>query len=171
MALPRKLKNMNLFDDGQSWLGVIEEVMLPKLSRKMESYRGGGMNGEAQIDLGLDGGALDMEFTLRGLDSQLYKQWGITTLDGVPLRFCGAYQRDDTGEVNAVEIVTRGRFSEIDPGSAKSGDNTQTKLSFKATYFKLLWEVQELIEIDVINLIEKVAGVDRLEKQRAALGL
>lgn len=55
---------MNLFDDGQSWLGVIKEVTLPKWSRKIECYRGGGMNGEAQIDLGLDGGTLDMEFTL-----------------------------------------------------------------------------------------------------------
>lgn len=30
---------------------------------------------------------------------------------------------------------------------------------------------QELIEIHVINLIEKVAGVDRLEKQHSSLGL
>lgn len=171
MALPRKLKNMNLFNDGENYLGIVEEVTLPKLTRKLEGYRGGGMNGEAQIDLGLDSGALDMEITLGGGETQLYKQWGIATIDGVLLRFCGAYQRDDTGDVTAVEIVVRGRLAEIDPGSAKSGDNSQTKLSFKPSYYKLIWDGEELIEIDIVNMIEKAGGVDRLEQQRAAIGL
>lgn len=171
MALPRKLKNMNLFNDSQSYLGIIEEVTLPKITRKFEAYRGGGMNGSAQIDMGLDDGALDMDITLGGIEAQIYDQWGISQIDGVMLRICGAYQRDDTGEVTAVEVVVRGRFKEIDPGNAKSGDNTQVKLPFLPTYYKLTMDGSEKIEIDVLNMIEKSGGVDRLEEQRAALGL
>ncbi|EYU14657.1 phage tail tube protein FII [Photorhabdus aegyptia] len=54
MALPRKLKYLNLFNDGNNYIGVVEEMTLPKLSRKLEAYRGGGMNGTASVDLGLD---------------------------------------------------------------------------------------------------------------------
>ena len=37
MAMPRKLKNMNLFNDGNSYLGVCKSVTLPTLARKMEA--------------------------------------------------------------------------------------------------------------------------------------
>ncbi|HCT8190550.1 phage major tail tube protein [Morganella morganii] len=171
MALPHKLKNMNLFFNGDNWQGKAEEITLPKLTRKLEAYRAGGMNGAAHVDLGLEDDALGMEMTLGGMEAQLYKQWGIAEIDGVPLRFAGAYQRDDTGEVTACEVVVRGRLSEIDPGSAKQGDNTQVKFSFKPTYYRLVWNGADLIEIDVVNMVEKVDGVDRLAEQRAAIGL
>ncbi|HCF4877716.1 TPA: phage major tail tube protein, partial [Pseudomonas aeruginosa] len=45
MAMPRKLKNMNLFNDGGSYQGVVKSCTLPPLARKMEAFRGGGMNG------------------------------------------------------------------------------------------------------------------------------
>ena len=64
MALPRKLKYLNMFNDGLSYMGVVESVTLPKLTRKLENYRGGGMNGAAAIDLGLDDDALTVEWSV-----------------------------------------------------------------------------------------------------------
>ena len=45
MAMPRKLKLMNVFLNGYSYQGVAKSVTLPKLTRKLENYRGAGMNG------------------------------------------------------------------------------------------------------------------------------
>lgn len=171
MALPRKLKFLNLFNDANNYQGVVEEITLPKLTRKLEQYRGGGMNGSAGVDLGIDDGALDAEITLGGIEAQLYKQWGIAKVGGVLLRFVGSFQRDDTGEIVAVEVVMRGRFSEFDFGNYKQGDNTQTKLSAKNTYYKLTMDGAVLLEIDVVNMIEIVDGVDRLAEHRRAIGL
>ncbi|WP_410467840.1 phage major tail tube protein [Salmonella enterica] len=42
-------------------------MTLPKLTRKLENYRGGGMNGAAAIDLGLDDDALTVEWSVVGL--------------------------------------------------------------------------------------------------------
>ena len=39
MALPRKLKYLNMFNDGLSYMGVVESVTLPKLTRKREIPR------------------------------------------------------------------------------------------------------------------------------------
>ncbi|MEL5405999.1 phage major tail tube protein [Serratia nevei] len=171
MALPRKLKYLNLFNDANSYQGVIEEITLPKLTRKLEAFRGGGMGGSASVDLGLDDGALDAEITLGGIEAQIYKQWGIAKVDGVLLRFAGSFQRDDTAEIIAVEVVMRGRFSEFDHGNYKQGDNTQTKLSAKNTYFKLTWDGSVLMEVDTVNMVEIVDGVDRLAEHRRAIGL
>ncbi|WP_019604530.1 phage major tail tube protein [Teredinibacter turnerae] len=52
MALPHKLKDFNLFGNGDSWQGKIAELALPKLTRKYEEYRGGGIDGAVEIDLG-----------------------------------------------------------------------------------------------------------------------
>ncbi|EFI1440520.1 phage tail protein, partial [Escherichia coli] len=66
MAMPRKLKYMNVFLNGYSYQGVATSVTLPKLTRKLENYRGAGMNGSAPVDLGLDDDALSMEWSLGG---------------------------------------------------------------------------------------------------------
>ncbi|MCL2894315.1 MULTISPECIES: phage major tail tube protein [Brenneria] len=172
MALPRKLKYMNLFNDGMSYMGIASAVTLPKLTRKLENYRGGGMNGAAPVDFGLEDEALSMEWTLGGLaDETVWGQYAAPGAAAVPLRFTGSYQRDDTGEIAAVEVVMRGRHKEIDGGESKQGEDTETKISTQCTYYKLTIDGKEMIEIDTINMIERVNGVDTLEQHRRAIGL
>ncbi|CAE1142825.1 phage major tail tube protein [Serratia sp. Tan611] len=169
MALPKKLKYLNLFNDGFNYMGVVSSLTLPKLTRKLEKYRGGGMNGAASVDFGLDDDALVVEWTMGGIDELVLKQWG--QVDAVPLRFTGSFQRDDSGDVSALEVVMRGRHKEIDSGDFKQGEDTETKVSTDCTYFKLSIDGKELIEIDTVNMIEKVDGVDRLAAHRKAIGL
>ncbi|MDB0529947.1 phage major tail tube protein, partial [Ralstonia solanacearum] len=95
MALPLILKHFNVFADGVSHAGECEEITLPKLARKLEEFRAGGMNGAVKIDLGNE--ALEMETTYGGPMRDILKQYGTTTIDGAAIRFAGAYQREDTG--------------------------------------------------------------------------
>ncbi|WP_315708482.1 phage major tail tube protein [Brenneria uluponensis] len=171
MALPRVLKYLNLFNDGNNWLGIVESFTQPKLTRKFEKYRGGGMSGAADIDMGLDDGALEAEWQIGGMEPLIYKQLGTVKADGVPLRFTASIQRDDTGEVWAVEIALRGRHKEIDSGEYKQGEKPTTKISTVCTYYKLTVNGEVLVEIDLLNMIENIGGEDRLEEHRAAIGL
>lgn len=172
MAMPRKLKLMNVFLDGYSYQGVAKAITLPKLTRKLENYRGAGMNGAAPVDLGLDDDALSMEWTLGGFpDDVVWSFYAATGIDAVPIRFAGSYQRDDTGATVAVEVVMRGRQKEIDSGEGKQGEDTESKIAVSCTYFKLTMDGKELVEIDTLNMIEKVNGVDRLEQHRRNIGL
>jgi P2 family phage contractile tail tube protein len=171
MAMPRKLKNMNLFNEGNSHVGVAKTVTLPKLGRKMEGFRGAGMNGTAKADMGLSDDGLQLEHTYGGLDLISIRQFGISKADGVGLRFVGAYQRDDTGEVDAVEIVVRGRHEEIDMGNAEPGADTEHKVVTPLTYYKLTVNGTVEVEIDLLNFVETIDGVDRLAEQRNALGI
>ena len=172
MAMPRKLKLMNVFLNGYSYQGVAKSVTLPKLTRQLENSRGAGMNGSAPVDLGLDDDALSMEWSLGGFpDSVIWELYAATGVDAVPIRFAGSYQRDDTGETVAVEVVMRGRQKEIDTGEGKQGEDTESKISVVCTYFRLTMDGKELVEIDTINMIEKVNGVDRLEQHRRNIGL
>lgn len=171
MSLPRKLKHLNMFLDGENWIGVGEEYTPAKLAMKLEAYRGGGMPGAAHINMGLDDGALDTEFTFGGYEAALFKKQHQAKIDGVMLRFAGSFQRDDTAQVSSVEIVQRGRIKELDGGTLKTGDNTQQKVSMANTYYKVTVDGEELVEIDLINMIWKVGGEDLMEEHRKAIGL
>lgn len=171
MALPKKLKYFNMFFDGDNYFGMVPEITPAKLTKKLEEYQAGGMPVAVAVDMGFDAGALDMDITLCGLDAGLIKKWGVTTADGMQVRFAGSYQDDASGEAVACEIQTRGRFSEIDPGSAKVGDDTSHKYSLKNSYYKLTINGEEIVEIDALNMIYNVAGVDILKQHRANIGL
>jgi P2 family phage contractile tail tube protein len=170
MALPKKLKNLNLFNDGNSYLGQVGSVTLPALGRKMESWRGGGMNGPVKVDHGLSDDGIQLEWTLGGLDRTVLNQFGEANASGILLRFAGAYQRDDTGEVTAVEIVVRGRHETIEFGDAQAGEDTEFSVTTTCSYYKLVIDGRPVVEIDLLNMVERVNGVDRLAQQRRAIG-
>ncbi|MGX2040668.1 phage major tail tube protein [Methylocaldum sp. MU1018] len=168
--LPRKLKNFNLFIDGVGFAGRVPEITLPKLTRKMDDYRGGGMNAPVSIDMGMD--KLEAEFSLAEYNPVVLRQFGMADSQAIVLRFKGAALADDAGgQSDAIEVVMRGRWQEIERGAAKPGDNSDMKVKVAIAYYKELLNGEALIEIDVIGMKEIVGGVDRLAQQRAALGI
>ena len=171
MALPKKLKKMNLFNEGNSYLGETGEVTLPKLGRKFEDWRGGGMSGNIKWDAGLSDDMIEFAWKLGGIDPLVIGQYAAATVSAIGLRFAGSYQRDDTGETTALEIVVRGRHEEIDLGNAKAGDDTELSIKTIWSYLKITIDGQEYIEIDIPNMIEKVKGVDMLAEHRKNFGL
>lgn len=166
MGMPSKLKHFSLFIDGGNFAGEVTEVVLPKLTRKLEEYRAGGMRTPVKTDQGSE--ALEIEITSGGWMKEVLKQWGKTD---VPIRFAGAVQRDDTGEWSRVEVFVRGLWEEIDMGTAKSGEDTEFKAKASLKYYRLVWDDEDLIEIDALGLVEKIGGVDQLAQVRSILGI
>lgn len=169
MGMPRKLKGFNLFQNGENFVGQVTEVTLPKLTRKMEDWQGGGMSGPIKVDFGQEG--IQLEWTCGGFMRAVLGQYGITKHDGVLLRFAGGYQSEDSTAVDSVEIVVKGRHSEIEPGTAKAKEDTAFKVTTVASYYKLSINGEDVIEIDFINMIEKINGDDLLAALRKAIGL
>ena len=101
----------------------------------------------------------------------LAKKWGARQHDAVMIRFAGALQAEDSEAVTPVEVVMRGRLVELDPGSSKAGDTTERTYKYVLTYYKEVVDGQEEMEIDLVNMVETVGGVDNLAGVRAALGI
>lgn len=170
MALPRKLKDMNLFGNGDSYQGQIQSVTLPTLNRQIEEWRGGGMDGTVGIDMGMDG-LLTCSWTVGGLIESIFDNFGSSRIDADLMRMTGSYERDDVDEVVAVEVVMRGRHTEIDMGDAQSGENTEHSITSTLSYYKLVIDGATKIEIDLPNYVFRVNGEDRLAARRQALGI
>jgi P2 family phage contractile tail tube protein len=67
------------------------------------------------------------------------RQFGATDAGGVFLRFAGAYQNDETGRIDAVEVTVRGRHEEIDQGEHKPGEGGEFKVKSALVYYRLDW--------------------------------
>lgn len=169
MALPRKLKNFIVFKDGISYQGQAPEVTLPVLTRKMEDYQAGGMGGPVKQDFGME--ALSMEYKMAGWADGSHSGFGAVRHDAAMIRFAGSLDNEDTGQVDVVEVVARGRISEIDKGSAKVGEATEHTYKMELSYYKEVLNGQTIVEMDFVNMVEIIDGVDNLAATRAALGI
>lgn len=168
-GLPNKLKNFMLFVDGIGYAGKVKTVTTPKLTRKMEEYQGGTMIGPVKLDLGLE--AQEISFNAGGYLYEILSGFGARGVDDIAMRFAGAMQRDDTRDIVPVEIYTRGRYSEIDFGDQTAGALNETKVTAPISYLKITVNGIVRIELDFINMIEKVNGVDLMAAVRTAIGM
>ncbi|HCT7667021.1 TPA: phage major tail tube protein [Klebsiella quasipneumoniae] len=169
MAIPKKLRLFTLFVDGENFIGKVPSVTLPKLTRKTEDYQGGGMLGAAAVDLGLDAGALDATMIVGGVVEELILKWG-GDIDELRLRFVGEIYSGGTSSL--LEVEMRGRITEIDPGEAKQGDDTNHTYAIKNTYYKESVDDKPLLEIDLLNFIYKRNGNSLYpDRVASALGL
>ncbi|WP_333500705.1 phage major tail tube protein [Kluyvera genomosp. 2] len=134
MAIPAKLRLFTCFMNSVNNIGKVTSVTLPKLTRKTDDYQGGGMIGSVGVDLGLDSGALDATMVVGGLVQDLLLEYG-GDLDGTLIRFTGEYYT--SGESLIVDVEMRGKFTEIDGGESKQGEDTSVTYAIKNTYYKL----------------------------------
>ena len=169
MALPRKLVNFATFIDGTNYMGETPEVTLPKLARKVEEFRAGGMEGPIDLDFGQE--KMEAEIKAAGWPKGLVSKWGASTHDAVLLRFAGAIRSDDSEAVTAAEVVMRGRLVERDGGSEKAGELAEKTYKYTLSYYKEVIDGEIVVEIDLVNLVCIIDGEDRHSAIRAALGI
>lgn len=162
-----KLKNINAFVDGVSYLGVIAEYEEPKLVIATDDWRGGGMLGPVKLDKGVEG--MEASLTMGGHVAALLRKFGSTDIEGTRLRLVGAYRADNGGGADAVEIYLGGRFTEFDPGKSKPGDDTEHKYKAPLNYYRRVVNGADEIEIDMTGGKFIVGGVDRYAEIMAIL--
>lgn len=169
MAFPPKLKQLMMFNEGEAFVGETVSITPPKLVRKLEDYRAGGMDRPIKIDMG--GEAMEMEAVYGGPLRKVIRQYGMLLVGGVYQRFVGSYQDDAAGTFHKIEMVTRGRHEEIDLGEWKPGSDTEFKVKSQLSFLSVTMDDEELCYIDVLGMISRVGGVDQMEAHRSAFGL
>ncbi|MBI2235379.1 MAG: phage major tail tube protein [Magnetospirillum sp.] len=165
-TLPKVLKNYVAYADGYGYAGKAPELKLPQIKIKTEDYSAGGLAGVASIDMGVME-KMEAEVTFAEYNSIVLALFGNANAS---FTFRGA-QEGDSGDAEAVIVTMRGLFSAVDPGSWKPGDKTAKKCTVEVKYLKITIGSTEVIEIDIENMIRRVAGKDQLAAIRRALGM
>ena len=165
---PEVLFNTNLIIDGISLAGDVPQLTLPKISVKAEAYRAGGMDAEIEIDMGLQ--KLEASFTTNGMRREALKFVGLVDQSGFNGSFRGAF-KDQKGGWKSVVATIRGMAKEVDNGDWKAGDKAEIKFSVGVSYYKLEIDDRLIYEIDPVNGVRVIDGVDQLSRMRTILGI
>lgn len=162
------LKNLNVFVDGRGYAGQIEEINLPKLTVKTEDFRAGGMDAPMELDMGME--KLETDFSLIGYDKDILSLFGFVVPATVALTFRGALENAD-GTITAFVCKMRGNIREIDLGTSKAGDKPAMKVTMGLVYHYIEHGGTPVVEVDVVNMVRMIGGVDKLAAVRAAIGI
>lgn len=168
LQLPHTLKGFSAFVDGAGYAGKCPSLKLPNLSRITEEYTSGGLDGPISMDMGQDKLQLE-DFTLSEPNPEILKTYGTLDINGVKMRFKGAYKAENEASEKPLEVTVQGRWAEIDMGSFERGKPGEMKLKADLTYYKLVYAGETLIEIDLMNSVQIIGGKDMLAARRAIL--
>lgn len=166
--VPETLTNMNVFVDGKGLAGVATSLDLPKLKMKTDDARQGGMDAPVKQGLGLE--AIEASFSTKGIQTEVLKFFGLASDNGFSGFFRGSF-KDINGNVKSAVATFRGMLTEEDPGTWKAGEANETKFSIGCTYYKLEIDGAVIYDLDPINGIRIINGVDQTAAERAAIGM
>ena len=163
--IPRILKNFSLFADGRGLAGLIETLTLPTITLKMEEFRGGGMDAPVEHDMGME--KLEGTFQLQEYNPDIMALLGQAN---VQLTARGAIRRDGE-DAAAVVVNMTGMLKQKEPGDWRAGESSMPTFSYTLRYYKLTVDGREIYEIDKVNMVRRVNGVDQLATIRQAIGV
>jgi P2 family phage contractile tail tube protein len=165
--LPRHLRNFNVMIDGRGYAGRADEVTLPTMSLATEEHRAGGMDMAVEVDMGME--MMELSIVLSDYDEQVIAGFGLLG-NGVPLRIMGAIQRQGQ-EAESVVIRALGGLKSREVGTWTAGSKQTTTLTYTLTKYAESINGVEYVNLDAVNMIRVINGVDQLASQRAAIGL
>jgi uncharacterized protein len=165
-----RITNANVYMDGESYLGRAEEVKLPEVSAMMTDHKGLGLIGKFELPSGID----KMEGSIKW--NSLYQD-AFTKIANpfvaVSLQVranLDVYNAQGRVEQKALVVFMTVMFKKFPGGMFKPHDNAEFDTSFTCQYMKTVIDGDELLEVDVLSNIYKVAGVDQLAAYRDNLG-
>lgn len=168
MALSYILRNCSTFADGYGLHGATATLTVPKFTELNEEHRGGGMDAPLEIALGYE--KLESSVELVDADPRIITLWGLKP--GTVRAFTHkGYLVGEDGTDRAVEFHMRGRIKELDFGDWTPGELAKLTYAQALSYVKLSMGDETLIEVDVINGIRSIRGIDQNIAMRNALGM
>ncbi|GHV45271.1 hypothetical protein FACS1894204_03950 [Synergistales bacterium] len=168
--VPEKGINFSVYYEGEDMLGIAEGEF-PNLEGMTETVKGAGVAGEFDsVTLG-HFQSMTLSLTWRTTTSDFIK---LAAQKAHNLYLYGAHQAYDAGlgeyRTNQLAVFVKAIPKTLNIGKLAVAEMTDTQSEFEVLYLKLDLNGRERIELDKLNYIYKVDGVDYLAGVRAALG-
>lgn len=162
------LKNFNLFIDGRGYAGNADEVQLPALNIQVEDFRAGGMDAPVGLDMGME--KLELSFILSKYDVDALKQFGLGNGTETQVTIRAGLESYGVADATRVVVNARGSVKGLEFGALQPGAKSAITFSMDLSFYRYTQAGEVVHEIDVLNMVRRIGGVDRLASMRAALG-
>jgi uncharacterized protein len=171
MIIPNQVNNYSIWLGGNRFIGMAD-VTLPNLTNMTDELKGAGLGGTTNMPVAAhyeDWAATFNFHTITKEGCELMRQ------DGLKVEARAGMQYMDTGQHKlsigawrfVMAILPRG----YDLGKLEVGTKENVSVEVGVTYIKALLDGAEVFELDKINLIARVLGVDYGSAIRSAIGI
>ena len=160
--IPEKINDANAYLDGTRMIGVAASVDLPEVNMKTGTVEGFGVGGEIDSPTIGQWESFEQEVQFNTLYSSAVDM--LNPLTVVNLTFRAAQQvYDKTGgyDFKGLRVVEMGRVKKFKPGKIEKSEGMEATVTLELTYIMIEVDGEQLIEIDKLNGVYKVKGVDK----------
>ena len=169
MAYETKINAYNVYLDGTKLLGVSDEVTLPDLESLTETLSGAGILGEIDEPLLGHFGAAELEIPFRTINEELFKLITPGASTQITLRMSTQSINEQNLQTDFMpsRVVVTGKVKSLSGGKVKQGSGTGTSVKIELLYILIEVNKKPKFELDKLNFVFKVDGVDLLSTVRS----
>ncbi len=171
-VVPERLTAFRVYLDGTTDMAGVADLQLPSLENMTETVRGAGIAGEYESPTVGHFGSMVLTINWRTVSRDMLK-----TLRQRAQRFdCrGAFQEYDAGAgeyvIKQCRTVVQGISKKVDIGKHDTGATSDGSTEIEVLYLKVSIDGRTVVELDKLNYICVIDGVDYLRDVRKALGI
>ena len=169
MAIATKINAYNVYLDGKKLIGVSDEVTLPNFEALTETLSGAGLLGEIDEPLLGHFGASEIEIPFRTLNNDMFKLANMQSAVNLTLRMSTQTINESNMNTDCLpsRVVIKGKNTALTGGKVKQGSGTGSSFKIEILYILIEVNKKPKFELDKLNFVYKVNGVDLLKKVRA----
>lgn len=143
------------------------DLKLPAIKLKTEKVWFGGSDGEMDVDFGLQ--AMEAGLKLGAVNENVMAQVGLRPGVVKTFTFNGVAVSEVNGTHTGVICRMTGKIRDDEPGNWKHGDKSEWDYKIMVRTYRLTIGGNVMYDIDPLNFIRIVKGVDQLAEMRRAM--
>ena len=170
MAGDNLLSRWAIWVDGIGKAGNAKEYTPPVLEVLTSDFQAGDMDMPVPVDEGM--AAMESSFSIFGVDVTILPLFGLRQGERATVSVRSTYTDLEGNSYDLVEQLG-GMISKIERDTQDTGSQRDKamKVTMKLNYYKVVRSGIVLLEIDPINHVRKLGGIDVLEGVRALMQL
>ena len=164
--IPEVINDWNAYNAGNKLIGITGTVTLPNLEVTTETISGAGVMGSYETSIPGFFNPIEQEVPFRMLEEDMFALMDQTKSVDLTFRASAQYTERESAALKykGMRIVERGRFKGFSGGKLEAGKAMEGTLKLEVLYYLVEKNGVKLTEIDKLNPLYIVNGVDMLEK-------
>lgn len=149
---------------------TLEEVQLPSMEEVFQDHNPGGA--DFGIDVAVGKTKMSPTFKLKGIDPQVFSQFGLGTKRRIFYTMRGLLRDQRTGGEKAMKAIFEGRLGKASPEAWKRGELTGSEYAInEVVHYELYVAEQEIYFWDFFTSTWRVNGTDENAATKSILGI
>lgn len=166
IVFPEVINNFRVYNDANRVVGTTAEVNIADLQAMTATVSGAGILGEYATSVVGMFQSMSQEIPFRMIDKDFFGMLNTGEQSKIVLRASVQQRNRETGgtlSTEAMRIVFRGHPMAAKFGTVKIGDMMNASITLELTYILVEIGGKTMLELDKLNSVYKVNGVDLLK--------